>query len=130
MPRIMVTIVVLAVAGIVLTVAWRAVSRVPEPLPPPPETPAPVQPIAPPPITDPFTIQVAAYMTADDAQRFVDQLKQAQLDAFWTQAASANRTWYQVKISHFPTKAQAREYGETLKSKGLIDDFYVANYSQ
>ncbi len=79
-------------------------------------------------ITDPFTIQVAAYLKSADAQRFVDQLIEAELDAFWTQAASANRSWYQVKVSHFATREAAQAYGRELKSKGLIDDFYVANY--
>lgn len=82
------------------------------------------------PVTDPFTIQVAAYLKPEDAQRFADQLKVQGLDAFWTKATSSQRTWYQVKVDHFATKGQARQYGEQLKSKGLIDDFYVANYKQ
>lgn len=79
-------------------------------------------------ITDPFTIQVAAYLKSEDAQRLVDQLVQSGMDAFWTQATSANRSWYQVKVSHFTTREAAQDYGRELKSKGLIDDFYVANY--
>jgi cell division septation protein DedD len=79
-------------------------------------------------VTDPFTIQVAAYLKPEDAQRFVDQLLKKELDAFWTQAKSANRTWYQVKVSHFADRKGAQKYGQELKSKGLIDDFYVANY--
>jgi hypothetical protein len=79
-------------------------------------------------ISDPFTIQVAAYLQRDDAQQVVDQLIQAGLDAFWTHAASAHRSWYQVKVSHFASREAAQAYGRELKSKGLIDDFYVANY--
>ncbi|MGD9365719.1 MAG: SPOR domain-containing protein [Desulfobacteraceae bacterium] len=79
-------------------------------------------------ITDPFTIQVAAYVKSEDARRVVDQLIQKGLDAFWTEAASANRTWYQVKVSHFASRQEAQKYGQGLKTKGLIDDFYVANY--
>lgn len=80
-------------------------------------------------ITDPFTIQVAAYLKAEDAQRFVDQLRQNELDAFWTRATNAaNRTWYQVKVSHFADRQGAQQYGQELKAKGVIDDFYVANY--
>lgn len=95
----------------------------------PVEPPDPVAPVeVPPPVKDPFTIQVAAYLKSDDAQRFVEQLKQHGLDAFWTEAMSANRKWYQVKVSHFTTKKQAMQYGQELKSKGLIDDYYVANY--
>ena len=80
-------------------------------------------------VRDPFTIQVAAYLKREDAQSFADNLKQSGVEAFFTQAKSANRTWYQVKVSHFATKEAARAYGESLKNKGLIDDFYVANYT-
>lgn len=79
-------------------------------------------------VSDPFTIQVAAYVKEKDAQKFVDQLTQKGLDAFWTKATSSNRAWYQVKVSHFATRQEAQKYGQTLKSKGLINDFYVANY--
>jgi hypothetical protein len=80
-------------------------------------------------ITDPFTIQVAAYLNARDAQKVVDQLAGQKLDAFWTRATGTNRTWYQVKVSHFPTREDAQSYGRDLKSRGLIDDFFVANYN-
>jgi hypothetical protein len=80
-------------------------------------------------VTDPFTIQVAAYLKARDAQRVVDQLIGQKLDAYWTQATSANRTWYQVKLSHFPTREAAQRYGRDLKNRGVIDDFFVANYT-
>jgi hypothetical protein len=80
-------------------------------------------------VTDPFTIQVAAYLTASDARKVVDQLVGQKLDAFWTRASGANRTWYQVKVSHFPTREAAQSYGRDLKSRGLIDDFFVSNYN-
>lgn len=79
-------------------------------------------------INDPFTIQVAAYLSSSDAQSYVKRLKQQNIDAFWTKATSAKRTWYQVKVSHFANKIDARKYGEKLKTQGVIDDFYVANY--
>ena len=76
----------------------------------------------------PFTIQVAAYLNPEDAKRYVSQLKKLDLDAFSTQAVSAQRKWYQVKVSSFETKLSAQEYGQKLKSQGVIDDFYVANF--
>lgn len=79
---------------------------------------------------DRFTIQVAAYQKPEYAKRFVARLKKQDIDAFWTEAAGAKRKWYQVRISHFPDKQSARSYGEKLKSFGIIDDFYVANYEQ
>jgi hypothetical protein len=116
-----IVILALAIAG------WRSMGGVPEPIEP---AIAPVAETTPAPVTDPFTIQVAAYLKPEDAQRLVDRLKQEQIDAFWTKAASANRTWYQVKVSHFPTRDDARKYGQQLRSRGLIDDFYVSNYSR
>jgi hypothetical protein len=75
-----------------------------------------------------FTIQVAAYLKTEDAQLYVERLKNQKIEAFWTKATGSNRTWYQVKVSHFTTRDEARAYGEALKAKGVIDDFYVANH--
>ncbi len=111
--------------GVVVTVdQWSSSPTLP--VVPPSIEPLETQPQT---VTDPFTIQVAAYLKRNDAQRFVDGLKSAGVDAFWTEAKSVNRSWYQVKVSHFATKEAARMYGESLKTKGLIDDFYVANYT-
>lgn len=82
----------------------------------------------PPPVTDPFTIQVAAYSKGEDALRYVEQLRALGLDAYRTEATGAKRTWFQVRISHFADKAAAKQFGDGLKTKGVIDDYYVANY--
>jgi len=79
-------------------------------------------------ITDPYTLQVAAYLKIEHAEKYVAQLKDLDLDAYWTKAQGAKSKWYQVRLSHFPDKASARTYGDSLKAKGIIDDFYVANY--
>jgi len=70
-----------------------------------------------------------AYLKPEDAQSYVDRLKNQKIEAFWTKATGANRTWYQVKVARFITRDEARTFGEALKAKGVIDDFYVANYS-
>lgn len=82
------------------------------------------------PVTDPFTLQVAAYVKETDARRYVDQLKSHGLDAYWTRASGPSKTWYQVRVSHFATKAEARAVGEDLKKQQLIGDYYVANYKR
>jgi tetratricopeptide (TPR) repeat protein len=79
-------------------------------------------------ITDRFTIQVAAYLKSEHAEKHVKHLKKQGLDVFWTEAKGTKKKWYQVRISQFPDKASARAYGESLKTKKIIDDFYVANY--
>lgn len=117
---------VLGVAALALillvtnTVQHLRSSNPPQP-PSPPQAPAPA-------VTDPFTIQVAAYLKAQDAENYAKQLKAKGLDAYATEAVGAKRNWYQVRIDHFADKAAARKFGEDLKAKGLINDFYVANY--
>ncbi|WP_419656259.1 uncharacterized protein Dvar_53630 [Desulfosarcina variabilis str. Montpellier] len=82
------------------------------------------------PVSDPFTLQVAAYLKEDDARSHVDQLKKQGLDAYWTRDKGNNRTWFKVRISHYKTKDEARSMGETLKNRHLISDYYVANYKR
>ena len=79
-------------------------------------------------ITDPFTLQVAAYLKPAYARAYVEKLKEQDLDAYWREAISANKKWYQVRVSHFPDKKSARDFGEALKAKGIIEDYYVANF--
>ena len=79
-------------------------------------------------ITDPYTLQVAAYLKIEHAEKYVAQLKDLDLDAYWTKAQGAKSKWYQVRLSHFADKASARAYGDSLKTRGIIDDYYVANY--
>ncbi len=75
-----------------------------------------------------FTIQVAAYLKEGQARRYVEELKQQGLDVYWTETSGDQKKWYQVRISRFQDKAAARAYGDTLKARGLIDDYYIANY--
>ena len=81
-------------------------------------------------ITDPFTIQVAAYLRPEDAQRYLRYLRKRGLDSYWTKRRGAEKTYYQVRVSHFADKASAKAYGASLKAQGIIDDFYVANYER
>ncbi len=81
-------------------------------------------------VTDPFALQVAAYIKSQHAERYVVHLRKNKVDAYWIETQGKKQTWYQVRVSHFADKQSARAYGESLKAKGLIDDFYVTNYSR
>lgn len=81
-------------------------------------------------ITDPFTIQVAAYLRPEDAQIYLKHLKERGLDAYITKRQGTKKIYYQVRISHFKDKESARAYGTSLKAQGIIDDFFVANYER
>ena len=74
----------------------------------------------------PFTLQVAAYLKPEHAENYLEELRKQAIDAYVVKAHSNDKTWYQVRIAHFPDKAEALAYGSDLKSKGLIEDFYVA----
>jgi hypothetical protein len=119
---------VMAVVFIVNTVGHLAPTPTPA-RPPQPITPAPEPAVAPPPPL-PYTLQVAAYLKPEHAEHYLRELKAQDLDAYLTQAHGNDKTWYQVRIAHFPSKAAALSYGSDLKSRGLIEDFYVAKDPQ
>lgn len=79
---------------------------------------------------EPFALQVAAYLKQDYALKLVDDLKKKGLKAYWIETTNSGKTWYQVRIAHFPDPQSAREFGRHLKSKGIIDDFYVTSASR
>ena len=119
---VLLTGLALVVAGLVVnTIGHLMVAETPagEKVPPPAKAIV---------IADPFTLQVAAYLKPEYARRFVQQLTDRGVDAYWSEAVSGQKKWYQVRVSHFATKQSARDYGEKLKSEGIIEDYYVANY--
>ncbi|MGD8241270.1 MAG: SPOR domain-containing protein [Desulfobacterales bacterium] len=78
----------------------------------------------------PYTLQVAAYLKPEHAEGFIQTLKAKGQEAYRVEAQSGPKTWYQVRVGHFPTKAAARAHGQQLKTAGIIEDFYVANYAE
>ena len=111
---------VMAALFLVNTIGYLTPSPVSEPQPveTPPETP-PLPPM-------PYTLQVAAYLKPEHADRYINSLKKQAIDAYLVKAHGNDKIWYQVRIAHFPDKASARTYGSRLKSQGIIEDFYVA----
>jgi len=120
--------VFLAVAGVVLHDTFDHLKVSSEPAPPAPPTTVVEKPLLEEVLMrDPFTIQVAAYLKREHAERYVAELQGRDLDAYWQEARSRDKTWYQVRISQFPDKAAAQGFGERLKDEGVIDDFYVVD---
>ncbi|MBL0714666.1 MAG: SPOR domain-containing protein [Desulfosarcina sp.] len=116
-------IVGLAIAAITLlfNTAGHLVRPPSPPPPPPPKVAVKIEPT-------PYTLQVAAYLKPEHAERYVQGLQGKGLDAYRIEAQGHQKTWYQVRVGHFPTKAAARSHGRELKAAGVIEDFYVANY--
>ena len=74
-----------------------------------------------------FSLQVAAIKNARLAQREVDRLKKAGLDAYLVEP-SQPRGWYRIRVGRFETKREAQEAGEALRRAGTIPEFFLVNY--
>ena len=75
----------------------------------------------------PFTIQVAAYLKEAHADQYVRALKQQGIDARIKQTGGGGRTWYLIQVSEFEDKTAAAAYGTDLKTRNMIEDFFVSN---
>ncbi len=78
-------------------------------------------------ISKPFTIQVAAYLKQTHADRYVVALEKKGITANIKKTGGGGKTWYLVRISEFPDKKSAADFGNSLKARKVIDDFFVSN---
>ena len=78
-------------------------------------------------VQKPFTIQVAAYLKKKHADKYAASLKEKGLEAYITRTEGGGKTWHLVRISHFDSKKNAADFGQDLKDKEIIDDFFVDN---
>ncbi|MCK5687216.1 SPOR domain-containing protein [bacterium] len=78
-------------------------------------------------VPKPFTIQVAAYLKVQHAQRYVDLLSKKKIDARIKKVDGGGKIWYVVRVSEFNDKQSATAYGESLKMDKIIEDFFVSN---
>jgi len=78
-------------------------------------------------VAKPFTIQVAAYLKIEHAQRYVDILTKKKIDARIKKVDGGGKIWFVVRVSQFTDKQSAAAYGKNLKTKKIIDDFFVSN---
>lgn len=73
-----------------------------------------------------FTIQAGAFSKAENAVRLTEQLIKQGLDATYFSTPTG---FYKVHIGNFNSKAAAIEKAESIKSTGIIDDYYVVSPS-
>ncbi len=111
---------ILTIAFLINTVGYLTPATPPEP------QPVIVPATVPAPSPKPFTLQVAAYLKPEHAEHYLEELRKQSIDVYLVKAHSNDKTWYQVRIAHFPDKAEALAYGSELKARGLIEDFYVS----
>ncbi len=69
-----------------------------------------------------YTIQVGAFSTVERAARYAEHLAAAGLDAFhFIDRDGLSK----VRFERFDSKAAARRRAQSLKARGLIEDFYI-----
>lgn len=71
-----------------------------------------------------YTIQVGAFSDVENAARLTDQLQSRGFDATYFVARAG---LYKVRFGNYPSKAIARQKADSLKSSGVIDEFYIVN---
>jgi hypothetical protein len=69
-----------------------------------------------------YAIQAGAFSKIDNAVRFTDSLKGLGLDAYYFLHKAG---LYKVRFGNYTSKALALVKAEELKSKGVIEDFYI-----
>jgi hypothetical protein len=69
-----------------------------------------------------YAVQVGAFSDVNNAARLTESLRQQGLDATYLVARAG---LYKVRFGNFPTKEAARRRADGLKSKGVIEEFYI-----
>jgi hypothetical protein len=76
-----------------------------------------------------YTVQIKAAQTQAAAEELVSRLKARGVEAYWIKSAVPGKgVLYRVRAGRFPTKAAARAYGQRLRQKGIIEEFFAADY--
>jgi len=79
--------------------------------------------------TGKFTIQIVAAQSQTEAEEMVSLLKANGVDAYVLKSVILGKgTFYRVRTGKFPSANEARKYGESLKQKGIVPEFFIAPY--
>jgi len=122
---------VLVFAAIVVVSAISTIYYIRETKEPPETASAPAKPKPQMATSGRYTVQVASFRNSPQAISFADRLQQLGYPAYWGESSiSPENVWFFVRISRFEVKQKAKEFAEELKSKDIIDDFYITNYKE
>mgnify|MGYP001458467555 CR=1 FL=1 len=76
-----------------------------------------------------WTTQVASMSSEREADAKVDQLKARGVDAYWVRSTVPRAgIRYRVRVGQFASKTEAQSNGERLRSQGVAQQFFVAEY--
>jgi len=110
---------------VVVVVVGRLLTR---PTPPTPAPPVSPWRYAPPAGADMgFTLQIMSSRDSAATARYVARIHDDSLYAY-ALAPRRNSSWYRVRLGWFAARAAADSVAAMLKSRGRIDEWYVANF--
>lgn len=76
-----------------------------------------------------YTVQVGAAPTRETAQAKIEELAARDLEAYLIKSEVKNKgTFYRVRLGKFGSTAEAQKYGAELKSKSVVDEYFVVRY--
>lgn len=74
-----------------------------------------------------YTIQAGAFSVPENAAALTDRLDIQGLDPYFFKDQSG---LYKVRFGNFKTKEDARKYAQSLRSKKVIEEFYIVSPSE
>jgi SPOR domain len=76
-----------------------------------------------------YTVQIVAFPQLEKAQERVTQLKSQGLDAYIVRSEVAGKgTFFRVRVGKFSNQNEARRYGSSLQTRGLVEAYFIASY--
>ncbi|MDX2042101.1 MAG: SPOR domain-containing protein [Acidobacteriota bacterium] len=76
-----------------------------------------------------YTIQIVAAPTQTEAEETANLLKAKGVDAYVLKSFLPGKgTFYRVRAGSFSNANEARQYGESLKQKGIVPEFFIAPF--
>jgi len=76
-----------------------------------------------------YTVQLEAFLLLERAQERVQQLKAQGLDAYIVKSEVAGKgTLFRVRVGKFPNQNDARKYGASLQTRGVVPAYFIAAY--
>ena len=76
-----------------------------------------------------YTVQLEALLLLEKAQERVQQLNAQGLEAYIVKSEVAGKgTLFRVRVGKFPNQNDARKYGASLQTRGVVPSYFIAAY--
>jgi hypothetical protein len=78
-----------------------------------------------------YTVQLEAAPTKEAAEEKIRQLKTKDVEAYVVKSFVPGKgTFYRVRVGLFPNQNEARKFGDDLRRRGVVPEFFIAPYEK